>query len=165
MCDSRNTYVVVVLTRLVITFQMVVMKKEDMRLPISYLSFWTLCIKNKCSGGTFFKCCREEMKMRKSFRDVNEAADFLKTCKHFVYKRSYLDFSLEGNLFENAMQHAIRYFSNIHRRYDGCIQNLSYIRLMTKCVKDALTNLRGGGGELADMLSKVGLTLSKVGLM
>ena len=43
------------------------------------------------------------MKTRKSFKDINEAANSLKTCKHFAYERSYLNFFLEGNLFENAI--------------------------------------------------------------
>ena len=98
------------------------------------------------------------MKNRKDFKDTDEAVNFLTTCKHFAYKHSYLNFSLEGNLFENGMHHAIRYFANVNRQYDHCMQNLSYVRLMTKWAKDVCNDEHSSPHldiDLKDCLCKV----------
>ena len=97
-----------------------------------------LKIKKKCSDIAFIPCCIEKMKNRKLFKDIDEAADFLTTCRHFKYKRAYLNFSLEGNLFENTICHSIRYFASINCRYDACVQNLNYMQLMTQWVKKGI---------------------------
>ena len=109
-----------------------------------------LKIKKKCSDIAFIPCCIEKMKNRKLFKDIDEAADFLTMCRHFKYERAYLNFSLEGNLFENAICHSICYFASINRQYDACVQNLNYLQLMTQWVKK--------GGALTDALCKVGIT-------
>ena len=91
------------------------------------------------------------MKNRKLFKDIDEAADFLTRCRHFKYERAYLNFSLEGNLFENAIRHSIHYFASIDRRYDACVQNLNYVQLMTQLVKEA------DDKPLTNALCKVGI--------
>ena len=88
-----------------------------------------LTIKKKCSGA-FIQWCIEEMKNRKSFKDIDKAADFLMTCMHFKYKQAYLKFSL----FQNGISHSIHYFASINHWYNACVQNLNYAQLMTKWV-------------------------------
>ena len=81
-------------------------------------------------------------------------ADFLTTCRHFKYKQAYFNFSLEGNLFENAIRHSIRYFASINHRYDACVQNLNYMQLMTQWVKKGIC---GDNKPLTNALCKVGI--------
>ena len=93
------------------------------------------------------------MKNRKLFKDIDEAGDFLTMCRHFKYERPYLNFSLEGNLFENAIHHSIRYFASINRRYNACVQNLNYVQLMTQWVKSICDDDK----PLTNALCKVGI--------
>ena len=90
-------------------------ESEEVR---EYLSLtcplYVLKIKKKCSDVAFIPCCIEKMINRKLLKDIDEAADFLTTCRHFKYERAYLNFSLEGNLFENAICHSICYFASIN---------------------------------------------------
>ena len=110
-------------------------ESEEVR---EYLSL--TCLEDKkCSDVAFIPCCIEKIKNRKLFKDIDEAADFLTMCRHFKYERAYFkNFSLEGNLFENAIRHSICYFASINHQYDACVQNLNYVQLMTQWVKKSI---------------------------
>ena len=53
-------------------------------------------------------CCIYKMKNKHMFNSLKEASEFCLNCYHFLYERSYLDFCIEGNIFENALRHGIR---------------------------------------------------------
>ena len=54
------------------------------------------------SCNKFASCCIRKMKQRRSFHSLLEACEFSNYCYHFQYERSYIHFSIERNLFENA---------------------------------------------------------------
>ena len=64
------------------------------------------------------KCCIWGMKKDHIFINVEEALAFCLNCYHFSYERSYLDFCIEGNIFENALRHGIRYVNLINHGDD-----------------------------------------------
>ena len=89
----------------------------------------------KCDG-KFIPCRIETIKNRKSFKDVQEAVDSLTSCKYFPHERAYIDFTIKQNVFKNNLRHSIWYFANINRHSDVCIQNLGYLYLMKKWLRD-----------------------------
>ena len=52
------------------------------------------------------------MSVQQAFNMVNEAVSFENNCFHFQYERAYVKLCMEGNLFETAHRHIVRYFSN-----------------------------------------------------
>ena len=86
------------------------------------------------------KCKREDchiraMMKRKRFLKPSDALGFMTQCYHFAYERSYLDFCLEGNIFENALRHLIRYFNFINCQNDTMAQRFKVLNTNNRYVK------------------------------
>ena len=67
----------------------------------------------KSCGKNEDDCCIKRMEDRDGFVNLQEAVDFSTNCYHFLYERHYINFCIEGNLFENGMRHIIRYFNSL----------------------------------------------------
>ena len=61
----------------------------------------------------FWNCCIIRMKLGKAFTTVKQALSFVTQCFHFKYELAYIEFCMEGNVYDNSHRHAIRYFLNI----------------------------------------------------
>ena len=70
-----------------------------------------LKVTTKCKR--FWNCCITQMKHQKSFSTIWEALSFQNSCYHFRYEHVYIKLCMEGNIYENAHRHLMRYFSSI----------------------------------------------------
>ena len=77
----------------------------------------------------FWGCCIAKMQSQRAFYNLNQALGFVYHCYHFQCKRSYINFCVEGNLFENSRRHVMRYFNNIDRLEDFTSQCFKTITL------------------------------------
>ena len=55
------------------------------------------------------------MRLGKAFTSITQAVVISSNCYHFIYERSFIDFCIEGNIYENSLRHSLRYFLNIDR--------------------------------------------------
>ena len=60
---------------------------------------------------------------------------FATHCYHFQYERSFVDFSIEGNLFEQSKRHMLCYFAHINKPEDFTSQQFKTISLSDRLVK------------------------------
>ena len=97
-------------------------------------------IAKSCSRQFSGDCCIWGMKKDHIFTNVEEASAFCLNCYHFSYERSYLDFCIEGNIFENALRHGIRYFNLINHGDDFTSQRFGVLNLNTRYVAEAIRN-------------------------
>ena len=88
-----------------------------------------------CCYRTSGVCCVKGMRKRLQLSSMDEADAFVQNCYHFNYERSYLNLCIEGNLFENAFRHTIRYFNLIDRTKDFMTQRFKTLKLNKKYVK------------------------------
>ena len=86
-----------------------------------------LKISSQCNR--FWGCCIAKMRNKKAFYNLNQALGFVYHCYHFQYERSYINFCIEGNLFENSRGHVMHYFDNIDRSEDFTSQCFKTITL------------------------------------
>ena len=98
---------------------------------------------SKSCGKNEDDCCIKRMENRDGFVNLQEAVDFSTNCYDFLYERHYIYFCIEGNLFENALRHIIRYFNFINHSDDFTSQRLMMVNLNLKYVKSIVVN--GGG--------------------
>ena len=82
----------------------------------------------------FWKCCIVSMKIRRSFKSLSEVRRFATDCFHFKYERAYIELCQEGNVYENARRHAMRYFSSIDTPESFTSQRLKQLTLSDKMV-------------------------------
>ena len=61
----------------------------------------------------FWNCCITRMQHQKAFATIQQAASFASECFYFKYKCAYIELCVEGNVYENACRHMMRYFANI----------------------------------------------------
>ena len=78
------------------------------------------------------------MKLRKEFKTITQAYDFVSNCFHFKYERAYIELCMEGNVYENSRRHAMRYFLNIDRSESLTSQRLKQISMSNKVVDGLL---------------------------
>ena len=74
------------------------------------------------------------MKIRRSFKSLSEACQFATDCFHFKYEHAYIELCQEGNVYENARRHAMRYFSSIDTPESFTSQQLKQSTLSNKMV-------------------------------
>ena len=86
----------------------------------------------------FWKCYILTMKLRKEFKTITQAYDFVSNCFHFKYERAYIELCMEGNVYENSCCHAMRYFLNIDRSESLTSQRLKQISMSNKVVDSLL---------------------------
>ena len=68
-----------------------------------YHTMCPLCVlKIGSSCNQFWGCCVVRMKALKKFNNLVDATSFFKGCYHFQHKRNYLDFCIDGNIFESS---------------------------------------------------------------
>ena len=67
----------------------------------------------KCNR--FWNCCIQHMKTQKCFNSVEEAVSFEDGCFHFQYEHAYIELCMEGNVYENARCHVMRYIFYINK--------------------------------------------------
>ena len=60
----------------------------------------------------FWNCCIVRMRLGKAFTSITQAVVMSSNCYHFIYERSFIDFCIEGNIYENSRCHSLRYFQN-----------------------------------------------------
>ena len=115
-------------------------------LTLTYLtSTCPICIykTTKSCGKNEDDCCIKRMETRDGFVNLYEAVHFSTNCYHCLYEPHYINFCIEGNLFENAMRHIIRYFNFINRSDYFTSQRLMMVNLNLKYVKSV--SISGGG--------------------
>ena len=81
-----------------------------------YKDMCPMCIfkvERKCNR--FWNCCIQCMKTQKFFNSVVEAVSFEDGCFHFQYECAYVKLCMEGNVYENARRHVMRYFFYIDK--------------------------------------------------
>ena len=59
------------------------------------------------SCNQFWNCCMVHMRLGKAFISIAQAVTISSNCYHFIYERSYIDFCIEGNIYENARRHSL----------------------------------------------------------
>ena len=74
------------------------------------------------------------MKICRSFKSLSEARRFATDCFHFKYECAYIELCQEGNVYENARCHAMRYFSSIDTPESFTSQRLKQLTLSDKMV-------------------------------
>ena len=74
------------------------------------------------------------MKICRSFKYLSKPCWFATDCFHFKYKCAYIELCLEGNVYENARRHAMRYFSSIGTPESFTFQWLKQLTLSDKMV-------------------------------
>ena len=84
-----------------------------------------LKISSQCNR--FWGCCIANMRNQSKCYDFNQALGFVYHCYHFQYERSYINFCIEGNLFDNSRRHVMCYFDNIDRPEDFTSQRFKTI--------------------------------------
>ena len=56
-----------------------------------------------------------QLHLGKKFSSLLEAEAFACGCHHVKYEKSFIDFCVEGNIYENLRWHSLCYFLNIDR--------------------------------------------------
>ena len=79
---------------------------------------------DRVCGNDGDKCCIRKMENGEWCTKVTDAWNFAKSCRHFKFEKTFIDFVLEGNPFENAHRHMERYFEYIDKRQDLSTQRL-----------------------------------------
>ena len=78
-----------------------------------YKAVCPLCVMTiGMSCNQFWICCMVRMRLGKAFSSIAQAVTISSNCYHFIYERSYIDFCIEGNIYENTRHHSLRYFLN-----------------------------------------------------
>ena len=72
------------------------------------------------------------MQHQKAFATVQQAASFASECFHFKYKHAYIELCAEGNVYENAHCHMMRYFANIDVPEPSCLNALNNCQCQTR---------------------------------
>ena len=67
------------------------------------------------------------LRFGKKFSSLLEAEAFTCGCHHVKYEKSFIDFCIEGNIYENSRRHSLRYFLNIDRPEPLTTQRLSQL--------------------------------------
>ena len=92
-----------------------------------------LRISSQCNR--FWGCCIAKMQNQKAFHNLNQAFGFVYHCYHLQHKRSYINFCIEGNLFENSRRHVMHSFDNIDGPKDFTSQRFKTITLSDRQVR------------------------------
>ena len=79
---------------------------------------------DRVCGNDGDKCCIRKMENGEWCTKVTDAWNFAKSCRHFKFEKTFIDFVLEGNPFENAHRHMERYFEYIDKHQDLSTQRL-----------------------------------------
>ena len=79
------------------------------------------------SCSQFWNCCIVRLRFGKKFSSLCEAEAFACGCHHVKYEKSFIDFCVEGNIYENSRRHSLRYFLNIDRPELLTTQHLSQL--------------------------------------
>ena len=108
------------------------MTKAYLKLTCAYCA---IRIERPCDDT--IRCCIRKMEDGEWCTTVTDAWTFAKTCRHFNFEKTFIDFVLEGNPFENLHRHTERYFEYIDKRQD----------LTTQCLKLAGRMVKEGGFE------------------
>ena len=72
----------------------------------------------------------------KKFSSLCEAEAFACGCHHVKYEKSFIDFCIEGSVYENSQRHSLRYFLNI-----DCPEPLTTQRLSQLTVSREITSM------------------------
>ena len=99
-------------------------------------------------------CCIKGMKKRLRCSSLDEADALIRNCYHFNYKRSYLNLCMEGNLFENAHRHVIKYFNLINCTEDFMTQQFKTLKLSENYVKKCFLNEVSSDIAMLNTISK-----------
>ena len=78
------------------------------------------------------------MKLRKEFKTITQAYDFVSNSFHFKYEHVYIELCMEGNVYENSSRHPMRYFLNIDHSKSLTSQRLKQISMSNKVVDSLL---------------------------
>ena len=85
---------------------------------------------------------------------MDEADGLIRNSYHFNYERSYLNLCMEGNLFENAQRHTIRYFNLINHREDFTTQQFKTLKLNDNYMKRCFRNEVSSDIAMLNMICK-----------
>ena len=80
----------------------------------------------------FWNCCIVHMRLGKAFTSITQAVVMSSNCYHFIYERSFIDFCIEGNIYENSRRHSLCYFLNIDRPDPLTSQRLRQLTISKK---------------------------------
>ena len=88
------------------------------------------------SCSRFWDCCIVRLRLGKKFSSLLEAEAFACVCHHVKYEKSFIDFCVEGNIYENSRRHSLHYFLNI-----DCPEPLTSQRLSQLTVSREITSM------------------------
>ena len=74
------------------------------------------------------------MRHQKAFATIQQAASFTSECFHFKYERACIELCVEGNVYENAHRHLMRYFANIDMPEPFTSQCFKQLSMLNKVV-------------------------------
>ena len=80
----------------------------------------------------FWNFCIVCLRLGKAFTLITQAVVMSSNCYHFIYKRSFIDFCIEGNIYENSQCHSLHYFLNIDRPQPLTSQRLCQFTISKK---------------------------------
>ena len=106
-----------------------------------YRAIWPMCVMTVsplCSQ--FWDCCIVRLRLGKKFSSLLEAEAFACGCHQVKYEKSFIDFCVEGNIYENSRRHSLHYFLNIDCPEPLTSQRLSQLTVSREnYVNDATT--------------------------
>ena len=76
------------------------------------------------------------MQHQKAFATIQQAVSFASECFHFKYECAYIELCVEGNVYENAHHHMMRYFANIDVPEPFTSQHFKQLSMLDKVVSN-----------------------------